>query len=118
MRAVEKRPGARVGNLILGLWLLASAFEWPHTGAQTTNGAVVGALSIVAALLALRADRLRWVTAALGAWLLVGTWALPHAAAATEWSNSLVAIAMVLVSLVPGAGEVALPAQGQASARA
>lgn len=99
--AGEHRAGPRAANFILGLWLLASSFEWAHTGVQTTNGAVVGALSIVVSLLAIRLEGLRWVDTALGAWLLVSTWALPHVSGATMWNNTLVAVAMIIVSTVP-----------------
>ncbi len=116
MKVDESQSGPRVASVILGLWLLASSFEWAHTGAQTTNGAAVGVLSIAVALLALRVPALRWANAALGAWLVVATWALPHAALATMWNNTLVGIAMLLVGLVPARPAVGVALQRPAEA--
>ncbi len=44
----------RVANVIVGSWLFASTFVWPHTSSQMINLCVIGALSVVVALAAIR----------------------------------------------------------------
>jgi hypothetical protein len=92
---------ARYINIILGLWMIVSAFLWPHSSSQFTNGWVVGLLSAFAAIIALSAPGARYVNTVLGAWLFVSAWALPRMMVGTAWNDVLVGIAMFVVSLIP-----------------
>ncbi len=92
-------------NIILGVWLFISAFVWPHTAAQRTNTWILGVLAVIFALIALSTPPARWLNTALSIWLFISVWALPHQNIATQWNNALVAIAIFLLSLVPGQGE-------------
>ena len=96
---------ARALNGVLGVWLFISAFIWPHTGAQMTNTWILGALCVIFAVIALGSPTTRWLNTVLAIWLFISVWALPHQSAATMWNNALVAIAIFLLSLVPGPGE-------------
>lgn len=100
-------PGrtARILNLILGIWLFISAFVWPHAPAQQANTWIMGVIAVVVALVAMTMSPVRWVNTALGVWLFISVWALPHANVGTMWNNALVAIAIFLLSLVPGGDE-------------
>lgn len=100
-------PGgvARGINLLLGFWLLISAFAWGHTIPERANSWVVGALIMAIALLASSVPAARWLNTALSVWLFVAVWALPHHSLATRWNNVLVAIAVFAISLVPGGDE-------------
>lgn len=95
---------ARLGNIILGAWLFLSAFLWPHTPAQMTNTWVLGALCMAFALVGLVLPAARYLNTALSLWLFASAFVLPTRSAATVWNNALVAIAIFLVSLVPGEG--------------
>ena len=106
---------ARAVNVILGVWLFISAFVWPHTTAERGNTWILGVLCVAFALIALREPSVRWLNTALAVWLFISVWALPHANLGTMWNNALVAIAVFVVSLVPGRGERAFtPAHGPA----
>jgi hypothetical protein len=91
---------ARVGNLVLGGWLLVSAFAWPHAPAQRVNAAIVGLLVFASALAAVTSAQMRHANTALGAWLFVSTLALPGPATGTEWNNVVVAAAIFCLSLI------------------
>jgi hypothetical protein len=65
--------GARLANVLLGLWLLASAFLWEHVDTSRRNTWVVGALICASGLVALRKSAARWVNMALAGWLFVSS---------------------------------------------
>jgi hypothetical protein len=93
---------ARTLNVILGVWLFISAFAWPHTPASFTNTWLVGLLVVIFALIAMRTPSTRYVNTALAIWLFISAFALPRASVATAWNNALCAIAIFILSLVPG----------------
>jgi hypothetical protein len=92
----------RILNVILGGWLLVSAFAWPHAQAQRTNTWVVGLISVLFALAAMTLPRARYFNTALAVWLVISTAAvLPFRTPGTTLNNTLVAIAIFVLSLVP-----------------
>lgn len=93
---------ARTLNLILAIWLFVSAFAWPHSTASFTNTWIVGLLAAIFALIGMKNPGARYVNTALSAWLFISAFVLPHVSAGTVWNNALVAIAMFIISLVPG----------------
>lgn len=104
---MEHRMAALRGiNIALGIWLFISAFLWRHGRDEFTNTWVVGALSVVFALIALWAPRARYAIAILAVWLFVSAWTIPALLMATVWNNALVAVAILVVSLL--ATEVAV----------
>jgi hypothetical protein len=92
---------ARLTGILLGLWLLASAFLWPHTDAQQANACIVGLLLAGSSALALRFAELRWAATLLSVWLFLSVWALPTPDAATAWNHLLLAITAFVLTLVP-----------------
>lgn len=92
---------ARIGNIILGVWLFLSAFLWFHSPAQFNNTWLVGLGMAAIAAIGLAVPQIRWVNVALAAWLIISVWALPIASAGTFWNNLLVGIAGFFVALVP-----------------
>jgi hypothetical protein len=95
----------RLLEILVSVWLIISAFAWPHTVAQMTNTWIVGVIGSVVALVALFADmRLRYINAALAVWLFISVWALPGAQPATIWNNVIVAFVLFLSSLSTPAG--------------
>ena len=101
--------GARIVSLMLGVWLVVSAFAWPHARVQMTNTWVVGAMSAIFALVAMALPWLHYANTLLAIWLFVSTWALPGFHAQTLWNNVLVSVAMFVVSLVPWDRQAAAP---------
>ncbi len=107
---------ARYLNLLLGIWLFISAFIWNHTAAERTDTWILGVLCVAFALVALGVSTARWLNTALSIWLFISVWALPHESLGTMWNNALVAIAIFLLSLVPGEDErpLAVPRRTEA----
>jgi hypothetical protein len=85
----------------LGLWLLLTAFAWPHSHEQRTNTWVMGLLTLVFSLMGVRSALAWTLNSILAIWLFVSAWGLPRATAATAWNNSLVALAIFFLSMPP-----------------
>lgn len=103
MRTVTRR--ARVVNMVLGTWLLTSAFLWPHDATRFRTSWSVGALCIVVAALARSAPSLRYGNTILGVWLTLSTLLGSTVSALTTWNNTLVGAAIVVFSLFAGRSE-------------
>src|SRR5262245_26482449 len=87
-------------NIILGIWLFISAFLWPHSGPQFTNTWLMGLLCIVFSFASMMAPAARYLNVALAIWLFISAFALPRVSTVTVWNNSLVGIAILVLSLV------------------
>jgi hypothetical protein len=95
----------RLLEILASVWLIISAFAWPHSLAQMTNTWIVGVIGSVVSLVALFTDsRLRYINTALSVWLFISVWALPGARPATIWNNVLVAFVIFLSTLSTPAG--------------
>ena len=92
---------ARTLNLLLGQWLILSAFIWRHDHPQFTNTLLVGVLCTGVAFFAVSYPSARRWNMLLAAWLLVSTLLMPHQPL-TAWNNALVAIAVFALALVHG----------------
>jgi hypothetical protein len=99
---VVRGSPARVLNVLLGIWLFISAFAWPHAGAERTNTWLMGVLTVIFALVSMAQPSARYLNTVLSIWLFISAWALPTLSVGTIWNNVLVAIAIFIVSLVPG----------------
>ncbi len=112
------------GNLLLGLWVLASPWVLQHTmaaGAKTagvmTGGTmwnlyIVGlaiAVLAVAALFAFQAWE-EWTSLALGAWLFASPWVLGFSTSILLMWNAVIVGALVVLL----AGRAVCPAPGSA----
>lgn len=97
--------GARVVNIVLGIWLFLSAFMWSHSASQMTNTWVCGALVAIFAAIAFAVPVVRYVNTVLAIWVFISAFALPIVSRATVWNNALVAIAIFIFSLVPAGVE-------------
>jgi len=88
-----------VANIVLGVWLIVSAFAWPHTFAAQSNTWIVGLATAAFALWAVFDRDLRWVTTSLGVWLFLSAFLLPGGAEMTLWNNVMVALLVIAFSL-------------------
>jgi SPW repeat len=100
--APESDAWPRGANIVLGIWLFLSAFIWPHTESSGTNTWIIGLLIAIAGIITLYVPWVRWLNAVLAAWLFISTLVLPQLTAGTMWNNTIVAILVFLLSLVPG----------------
>jgi hypothetical protein len=99
----DNGPWPRALNALIGLWLLISAFAWPHSSVQLVNAAVVGVLVMLAAgIAAFVLPEARFANTALGIWLFMSALASLGTYEATTWNNIVVGGIVVLLSLVPG----------------
>lgn len=97
---------ARFASFALGLWLVASAFIWPHFEASRANTWITGMLICVSSLAALRNAPLRWGSTLLSGWLFVSTLLVIRPIdVATLWNNLLSAALVFAFSLVPKGGQ-------------
>ncbi|HWU88563.1 MAG TPA: hypothetical protein VN253_14875 [Kofleriaceae bacterium] len=86
---------------MLGVWLLISAFIWPHTASSQANTWIVGVLIAAAAIWSMYMPQIRWVNTALSVWLFVSTFFISHQTPGTRWNNVIVAILAFLASVIP-----------------
>ena len=86
-------------NIILGGWLLASAFVWPQTDAVRANHVIVGMLIATIAFYAIFVPAARRLNTVLAAWLLASTVVLDHVSPLTIWNGVAVAIVVFIASL-------------------
>ena len=98
----ETNSSVRGLNIVLGVWLVISAFLWPHSSAQMNNAWICGVLAVIFAAVALRAPQIRFLNTILSVWLFISAFALPTVSVGTSWNSALVAIAMFIVSVIPG----------------
>ena len=101
MSALGYGIGLRAANVLLGTWLIASSFLWPHTVAQQVNAIVVALLAIAFAVAESRKPKVRYLNIVLAIWLFVSTLALPGTSTATLWNALFVAIMMVSCTITP-----------------
>lgn len=98
----DRGAAARSLNLVMGIWLFATAFLWQHTDASRLNTWLVGVLVGACAFVAAWVPMARWGNTALSIWLFFSSLSLYHLSGATLWNNVIVAIIVFLASLVPG----------------
>jgi hypothetical protein len=96
---------ARILNALLGVWLLFSAFAWPHTLAQQANAALCGIACVVFAVAGLFLEPARYLSAALGAWVFVSAFLFPTLNALTLWNNAVIGIAIFATALLAAGPE-------------
>jgi hypothetical protein len=94
---------SRWANVALGLWLVVSAFLWPHSSQQFTNAWIIGALVTVMAMVAATGQAwARYVNATAAAWLFLSTFFFPRVSAGTAWNHVLVAVAIFVFAMITG----------------
>ena len=89
---------ARYLNLVLGAWLLVSAFTWPHSEAQFIATILVGAVLTIVAPFEVGSPLVRKINTAAGAALALAAVVLPRTTAVTLWHNVLLGFIIVSVS--------------------
>lgn len=89
-------------NVILGGWLVLSAFGWPDSTGSRVNTVIVGVLVIAVALWAMVRPGMRVTNTLLAAWLAFSSLVVPHVTSTTVANNLIVAVLVFIVSLLPG----------------
>jgi hypothetical protein len=104
MSAISRSNGtwARGVNAVLGMWLIVSAFAWPHAMAQQTNTWILGVFAVLFAGVGTYVSAMaRWVNAAIASLLFISAFTLPSISKTTVANDLIVAVAMFACSLVP-----------------
>ena len=90
---------ARIFNLLMGLWLFASAFVLPQGRAQAAATAICGALTVLFAALTSYSLRSRYVTAAVGVLVVVLAFAIHQLGSATFWHNAIIGVSIAVAAV-------------------
>jgi hypothetical protein len=100
-------------NVLLGIWLVMSAFLWPHSTGQFWNAISVGLLVAALALIASETfPAARYFNTALGAWLIISAFTMHAARAGTIWNHFLVGLTVAVCSVFPNLPEIRRPRSG------
>jgi len=83
---------ARIVNVLIGLWLFASAFILPQGRGQVATTAICGLLVALSAALTSYDHRFRYVTEVLGLAVVVLAFAVHPLGSATFWHNGIMGI--------------------------
>jgi len=100
LRSTGGPVGPRALNVLLGAWLFASAFLWPHQDNVRYNDWVCGLFVAAAALSAVWAPAFRFVSAGTATWLGFSALILGYRGAATRLHDLALAGAIFVVSTV------------------
>ena len=88
----------RIFNILMGLWLFASAFVLPQGRGQLASTAICGALAVVFTALTSYDRRSRYLTAAVGALVVVLAFAAHPLGSATFWHNGIVGMSIAVAA--------------------
>jgi hypothetical protein len=94
---------ALILNLVLSVWLLASAYVMPHNSVTAWNALIVAIVAAALSLLAFAAPGrpgLRHGTSVVAVWLIVEVMLLPHVALTTIFGEVLVAMGLAAIALL------------------
>lgn len=90
----------RIFNGLIAIWLFATVFLWPHTSAQRAVTVIAAVLTFGLAISATFTPVACPLNACVAILLFVlSTMALPSLRLATMWNNTIVAIAILVVSM-------------------
>ena len=92
---MEDAMTARIVNVLIGLWLFASAFILPQGRGQLASTAICGLLVTLTAVLTSYDHRFRYVTEALGLFVVVLAFAVHPLGSATFWHNGIMGISTI-----------------------
>jgi hypothetical protein len=98
---MTQRPAVCIASVLVGAWLLTSAFVLPNTEREMRNTVPFGVLCVAFALTARTTPSARCLSSLLAAWLVLSMWLLWASSPATLWNNTIVALVMFALSLVP-----------------
>lgn len=99
--AIRIRGLARIGEILIGLWLFSAGFLWHHPDAQEANMWIFGLFVIVVGAVGCIWPTARFVNTAIAAWLIASVFALPTMSPGGTVSNLLAGIVLLAISIVP-----------------
>jgi hypothetical protein len=88
-------------NFLIGIWLIISAFAWPHTAGARAHTWILGALIAIASAWAVFMPGARFLNTIFAIWLFFATLVVYHASSTTVWNNLIAAAVVFVLSLIP-----------------
>ena len=89
---------ARIFNILMGVWLFASAFILPQGRVQFASTALCGALAALFAAMTNYDLRSRYASMAVGALVVVLALAVQPMGSATFWHNGIMGISIAVAA--------------------
>ena len=89
---------ARIFNILMGMWLFASAFVLPQGRGQLASTAICGVLTTLFAVLTSYDQRSRYLTEAVGALIVVLAFLVQPLGSATFWHNGVMGISIAVAA--------------------
>jgi len=89
---------ARIFNILMGVWLFASAFVLPQGRGQVASTAICGALTALLAAFTAYDRRSRYLSEAIGALVVVLAFAVHPLGSATFWHNGVMGISIAVAA--------------------
>jgi hypothetical protein len=86
----------RIFNILMGVWLFASAFILPQGRVQLASTAICGVLTTLSAALTSYDLRARYLTEAIGALVVVLAFTVHPLGSATFWHNGVMGISIAV----------------------
>jgi hypothetical protein len=93
--------GPRLASVTLGLWLLLSAFVWPHSPGSRANTWVLGLVIATIAAVGTPSPTVRAIATVPAVWLFFSSFWMAHVTEATMWNSAIVAVLVLIFSWVP-----------------
>lgn len=98
---VSRRWEARILQIVIGLWIVASAFIWPHAKPQTVALVAGGVLVVVTTVIAGIFDQLRALVGMAGLWTLIAVLTTPGGGIATVLSTVYSVVLLMALCMLP-----------------
>lgn len=95
---MENAQTARIFNILMGLWLVASAFVLPQGRGQIASTAICGLLTVVFTALSGYDRRSRYATEFICALVVVLAFAVHPLGSATFWHNGVMGISIAVAA--------------------
>ena len=99
---------SRIFNVLIGVWLIVSAFAWPHTSTMTTTTVACGLLTAALSIATIYYRSARYLNLAVAVLLFGATALLSSRADPTFWNNVIAAMAIFVAALLGTAGRESL----------
>jgi uncharacterized membrane protein YoaK (UPF0700 family) len=90
----------RILNVLIGTWLLLSAFAWPHQPVQGVVTMACAVVIVLSSLASIYSQRFRYVTAFAALVLFLAALTSAHGLERTVWHNAAIAVVVFFTSLV------------------
>jgi hypothetical protein len=97
---------AQIFSVLMGVWLFLSGFAWPHTSTQIGYAGVLGALTVVFALLSERIVWARYASLAIGAVVFLLAFSLFHHGGAPFWNYAIIGVSIAVGGLLNQPGSI------------